>query len=303
MKLSKTQLAILALIIANIIWGAASPIFKWSLTNIEPFTLAFLRFFLAAILILPLIYKNLSIKKEDFMNVFLLALFGIGINITFFFLGLKLSDSINAPIIASSGPVFLIIGSILFLHEKPKSKVMIGTLISLLGVILVILRPIIEEGVDGGIIGNLFFVVAMLAGVVHTLLLKRLVASYNPLSLTFWSFLIGSALFVPFVFWEAQTSGILVDLKLPGIVGILFGALLSSAVAYILFTYALKNIVANEVGVFVYIDPIIAVLIAVPLLGEVVTFSFLFGSVLVFLGIFIAEGRIHYHPIHRLKAG
>ena len=36
---------ILALIITNVIWGAASPIFKLALTNIPPFTLAFIRFF------------------------------------------------------------------------------------------------------------------------------------------------------------------------------------------------------------------------------------------------------------------
>src|SRR5207237_8904587 len=95
MKLSKHQLAILALITSNIIWGAAPPIFKWSLVDIPPFTLAFLRFFFAAVIILPLIANKLAIKREDVFKIFILAFFVIIINITFFFFGLLSSVSFN----------------------------------------------------------------------------------------------------------------------------------------------------------------------------------------------------------------
>ena len=73
--------AVIALIIANIIWGAAPPIFKWALQDIGPFTLAFLRFFLATILILPFAYKRLSIEKEDVAEVFLIGFLGVTLNI------------------------------------------------------------------------------------------------------------------------------------------------------------------------------------------------------------------------------
>src|SRR3990170_6378963 len=115
---------ILALIIANIIWGAASPVFKYALQNIPPFTLAFIRFFFAGIILLPFI-KNLSIKLsgKEWVELVLGAIFGISINITFFFWGLQRSESINAPVIASSGPVFLFFLSIIFLKEKFKPNV------------------------------------------------------------------------------------------------------------------------------------------------------------------------------------
>ncbi|MBU3979441.1 DMT family transporter, partial [Patescibacteria group bacterium] len=61
-----------------------------------------------------------------------------------------------------------------------------------------------------------------------------------------------------------------------------------------------KYISASEVAVFSYTDPIIAIVIAKPLLGETITNTFLIGSLLVFFGIFISENRIHYHPIHLL---
>jgi drug/metabolite transporter (DMT)-like permease len=103
---------VLALVIANIIWGGASPIFKFALQNIPPFTLAFIRFFFAGLIFLPLALKNFQkVNLRSWLEIFLVSFFGIFINITFFFLGLKKTESINVPIIASSGPVFLYIFS------------------------------------------------------------------------------------------------------------------------------------------------------------------------------------------------
>ena len=107
---------ILALIIANIIWGAASPIFKFALQNIPPFTLAFIRFFFAGLIFLPIAlnkWQHLTLKQ--WLEIILVGFFGITINISFFFLGLEKTESINIPVIASSGPVFIYLLSIIFL--------------------------------------------------------------------------------------------------------------------------------------------------------------------------------------------
>src|SRR3989338_6900538 len=93
--------AILALILANIIWGAASPIFKFSLQNIPPFTLAFIRFYGASLILLVMTYPYLKIERKDWLKMVLLSFFGVTFNISFFFLGLKLAPSINAPFISS----------------------------------------------------------------------------------------------------------------------------------------------------------------------------------------------------------
>ena len=103
------QKAVLSLIVANVIWGAAAPIFKWSLTNISPFLLAFLRFSVASIILFPFAYNKLRIAKEDLLKIMVVGVFGVGIHIPLFFFGLQLTPSINAPIIASAGPVFIII--------------------------------------------------------------------------------------------------------------------------------------------------------------------------------------------------
>jgi Integral membrane protein DUF6. len=295
---------ILALIIANIIWGGASPIFKFALQNIPPFTLAFIRFFFAGLIFLPLAFKNFQkISKRQWFEIFLVGFFGVFVNITFFFLGLKKTESINAPIIASSGPVFIYFFSILFLKEKPRLKVFLGMVTALLGVLLIILSPILLDGKKiflGEIEGNLFIVLATLGSVFSTLFGKDLLKKVNPYFVSAFSFLSSSILFLLFVPKEL-ISWSFFDLNLAGWVGIIYGVFFSSAAAYFLYYYGLSKIDAQEVGLFTYIDPIAAVLIAIPLLHEFPSIYYLIGSVLVFGGIYLAEGRVHWHPVHRLK--
>lgn len=301
MRLSKTQLTVLALIIANIIWGAAPPIFKWSLSEIQPFTLAFLRFALAAAIIYPFTRKKLKIENGDIPLLLFISIIGLTFHIAYYYIGLTLSSSINVPMISSAAPIFLIIGSTIFLHEKLKKKVVEGTLISLFGVILIIVQPVLENGLDSSLVGNLLYTVSMGLSVFYTLMIKEIAHKYHPLTLTFWIFTIGSIGFLPLVLLEAVSTNQLIVFDTKSMIGIAFGAVICSVIAYSLHTYAIKQIAANEVGIFSYVDPIIAIIIAKPLLGENITNTFLIGSILIFAGIFIAENRLHYHPLHLLK--
>lgn len=300
-NLSTTQKAVIALIIANIIWGAAAPVFKWALYDIHPFTLAILRFGIASLVILPFAWKKLRVEKTDMLKVLLIGLCGITINISFFFIGLKLAPSINFSIIGSSGPIFIILFSLFFLKEKIRKKVMSGALLGLVGVLVLMFVPLFEGSAKLSVLGNLFFVFSVLGSVFQTLIARRVMQKYDAITITFWSFLIGSISFLPFFTQEVMEYGFLPNLTYQGIIGIIFGAFLSSALAYFLYYWALKSLPAAEVSIFVYIDPIVTILIAIPLLGEVPDLTFAIGAVLVFGGIFIAENRIHYHPIGRLK--
>jgi drug/metabolite transporter (DMT)-like permease len=295
---------ILALSIANVIWGAASPIFKYALQNIPPFTLAFIRFFFAGLIFLPLaVFKWQKMSRSDFLRILLIGFFGVTINITFFFLGLPKTTSINAPIIASSGPIFIYLFSILFLKEKPKLKVFLGMLTALTGVLVIILSPIFIDNkklIIGEIEGNLFFLLATFGAVLQTVISRSVMKKINPYQVSFISFIFGGLTFFPLMLQELERWSF-GQLTVNGWVGIIFGVLFSSALAYFLFYYGLSKIQAQEAGLFTYIDPVAAILIAIPLLKEYPNLYFFAGAFLVFGGIFLAEGRIHWHPLHKFK--
>ncbi|MBI2612118.1 DMT family transporter [Candidatus Gottesmanbacteria bacterium] len=294
--------AILALIIANIIWGAASPIFKLTLTNLPPFTFAFLRFFLASFLLLPFAWKYLSFEKKDYKKIFLIGFFGVTIHIAFYFLGLQRAPSINAPIIASSGPVFLYLFSLIILHEKHHPKVLAGLIISLIGVLIIVSRPFIEHGLETSILGNLFFVLATLGAVGHAIVSKEILPKYQAVAITYASFIIGSLTFLPFFLYELITFDPFKSIDFTGYSGLLYGIFLSSATAYFLFEWGIKKLQAQEVGLFTYIDPIVTAIIAIPLLNEVVTPTYLVGALFIFSGILFAERhRPTAHHLHTVK--
>lgn len=298
---------VVALIITNIIWGGAAPIFKFALENIPPFTLAFIRFFFAALLFLPFIlFRKYSLTKKQLFDICLGAFFSITINISFFFLALPKTDSINAPIIASSQPIFLFLLSVFFLREKPRQRVFWGIVTSFMGVLFIILSPLflnhgttfLQKGT--AIEGNIFLVIATLGQVFQTIILKNVLRKINHFVVTSIAFLFGSITFIPFMIPELQVWSFS-QLDIRGWVGIIFGVIFSSALAYGLFIYGMSKMEAQEVGIFSYIDPVIAVILAIPLLGEYPTPTFFIGSFLVFIGIIIAERRLHWHPFHRIR--
>lgn len=308
MKFTPVQKAFLALIVANIIWGAASPIFKLSLQNIPPFTLAFWRFFGAAILLLIFLRAKVSLTltaRKDFIDFVGFALSGITVNIIFFFLGLQLTHAINAPVIASAAPIMTLFFALLFLREKFHWKKFLGMVLGSLGILIVIIEPILATGIDGSIVGNIYLVIATLGAVGGTIFGRNLLHKYpnQALIFAFWAFIIGAASFLPLAVWEyLQHPTLYQILDWRGWLGLGFGIILSSAVAYALFVWALSKISATDAAMFTYIDPIAGSVLSVLILKEPITGPFLLGTLFIFGGIWVAEGRLHYHPFHKLKS-
>lgn len=306
MRLSTVQKAFLAIIAANIIWGAAAPVFKLSLTNIPPFTLAFWRFFLGALILLAILRKKAKIPTKSQHDLHLLvgyALSGITVNIIFFFWGLRLTNSINSPIIASGAPIITYFLAMLFLREKFITKKFLGMLLGTIGILVIVIEPILEKGFDGSLVGNIFLVIATLAAVVQTIIGKEALPRFEPFAFTFWSFIIGAASFLPLAIYEYGTIPHLYQsLNGFGYMGIVYGAIFSSAAAYSLFAWGLSKISASDASLFTYIDPVIGSMLSVFVLKEPISAYFISGATMIFGGIFVAEGRLNYHPFNKLRA-
>lgn len=298
--MTKRQLAICALIGATVIWAAAPPIFKWSMQDIPPFTLAFLRFLFASLILFPFVLTKIRIKFGDIYKLMLLAVTGLLINIGFFYIGLQIAPSIDVAIISTASPIFLITVSILFLNEHPRRKVLFGTLVSLVGVLLIVLRPFFEHGMSISVLGDIYYIISTLGILMYTFLIKKFDLPYSSLTIVFWTFVFSSFMFFPMFYFEMITIHPLQHLNYQAWVGIGYGTIFSSILAYFFYGFGIKYIKVSEIGIFTYLDPFVTALVAIPLLGEMITFSYLLGAFFVFLGIFVAEGRLHYHPFHLL---
>ncbi len=298
---------VIAILIANLIWGAAPPIFKYVLTDIPPFTLGFIRFFVAGLIFLPFIMRNgHALKGKYLFHIILGGIWGISINVAFFFLGLQLAPSINVHIIGSLAPIVLYILSLVILKANAHPQIIKGMVISLLGAFIIVFAPILQAeithdtsySIPSQIMGNAFFIFSMLGAVFMVIHTKKVVQKVDPLSITGIQFLVGAISFFPLMLNELKTWSFS---ELTGVswIGILYGIFLSSALAYYFHNYALKRIPAQQIGIYGYIMPVVAVIVAIPLLKEYPDVFFIVGAAFVFLGMFISERHPHYQKLHK----
>ncbi len=127
-------------IIVSILWGVNTTLFKFLLFSSTPTSLALLRSLFSAIIMFPLVIKDL--KKEVKRIRYTLSAMATGITsdvvgIVLWLTSLRIGKVSNTSVIASTGPVFSAIFSVIFLREQPHPKRWLGILITLLGIFLV----------------------------------------------------------------------------------------------------------------------------------------------------------------------
>jgi len=302
--MNSKHLAILALIFASVIWGLTGPIMKQTLVHVPIFTLAFIRFGAAAFLLFPFVYNRLAIKKGDLPLLILCAAFGVTFNIAFFFWGLTMTSALNAGIIIATGPLFILLGAVIFLKEKINRQLIVGLIIGVAGIGIIIGADALKNGISLSPLGDFIILLSLLSFVFYDILSKKLFKKYSPLTITFYSFLIGAIVFFPAASYEfLNTQDWMANLPPQAILGIIYGIFFSSLLAYTVWQWGLSKMDASRVGFFYYIDPVASTIGAVVILSEKITQPFVLGAILIFLGLFFAEGRLPYHHILQHATG
>lgn len=295
----KKYLPYIALTTAAVIWGANTPIMKVTMLSVPLFSLAFLRFFIASLILLPFVYKNLSYKREDWLSLFLCAFLGITILITLYFMGLKMTSALNAGIIGGTTPIIALIFAGIFLHEKMTKKILIGAAIGLIGICIIVGKDLFVQGLDISPMGDMLIFLSNIVFAAYLTLSKKLSKTYTPLTLTFFIFFVGSLFLLPGVFLDLQANPLwYMQLPSAAYVGIAYGILLSGLVAFALWQYGLAKVSETQTGFFLYISPIVSSIIAIVFLGENVTEEFLIGSLLIIIGLLVAEAHLHHKAPH-----
>lgn len=303
--MSVHQKALIALIIAHVIWGASSPIAKLALVSIPPFTLATIRFWLTAcILVFFLIVKKqtIAIKRRDIRPVILWALLSVPVNIGLFFWGLAYTTSIDAAVIGSLVPIFTAVAAHFFLQEKLKTLNGLGVATAFLGSLIIIGSPLLALNTGDGLrlFGNILSLLAALSWVFGTIILKGIANAYKPIILTTLAFTLGFFTMLPLAFVEyLQNPNWIYHLSAFSFFGIAYVVIGNSILAYTLFHYAIRVVSATAANTVSYIMPVVAASIAIPILGERLTIPFLIGSAIIVIGVFLAETRHAAHPLHK----
>ncbi len=297
----KLKPAFLLLVTSTVIWGATAPIMKVTLTQVPLFTLAFTRQILAAGLLLPFVLNDLKIQKEDLKPLILTTLLGTNINLFLFFKGLELTEAINASIITAAVPIITLFAAHLYLKEKLTLRLILASITAFLGTLVIVGAPILSLNLKAAI-GNLLLIAATFAFVAYEIYAKKLLQKYSALKLTFFMFVIAAVIFMPFSAFEfIKNPNWPASVNIEGLLGILYGVFLASALASYFWQKGLSLLPAGEAALFFYIDPISGIIASIMLLGERISHSFTLGAILIVVGVFLAEHHRKNHILHKRR--
>ncbi len=285
----KLNPALLYLIIAAIIWGATVPIMKIALREIPIFSLAILRMGIASILLLPFVYKDVKIQRADIPLMLLVAFLGTNLNLTFFFFGVEHSPGINASAMTAILPVLTLFLAHIYLKEKLSKKLLAGAVLALFGTLVIIGIPIFNLDLMSTL-GSLSLLASTLAWVGYELISKKALKKYKPLTVTFFTMALGALFFIP-----AATSDLINfpnwynHLSKEGVLGLLYGIIFASFVAYSFWQKGLAKTTAGQASFTFYLLPISGILFSFLLLGEKFTLFSIIGAAIILAGVILGE--------------
>lgn len=255
---------------------------------ILPLGVVLIRVFSAAVLFWFLAPRNEKIEsKKDYGRLALCALFGVALNQIFYVKGLALTLPTNAAVMMTSTPIMVLVVSAFLLGEKITLRKGIGILLGFTGAFLLFSKGGVQFSGDT-FLGDIMVLVNALSYGVYLVLVKQLMVKYKPLTVVKWIFTIGLIYVLPFgladfqaIEWGAFGQNQYAAL---GFI-IVFVTLLT----YLLNGWALQHISPSVVGYYIYLQPVIATIVALVFRGDKLTLQTVLFSLLIFAGVFLVS--------------
>lgn len=296
--MNNRTLALLAALVATTIYGLNHTIAKDLMpTYIKPYGFILVRVLGAAILFwfIGIWGPKERIDTRDWKRILLCALFGMVINMLMFFKGLSLSTPINASIIVTISPIFVFLMSALFIKEKITLIKYFGISLGFSGALaLILFSNEMRHDAPNITLGNILFVVNSISYGIYLIIVKPLTSKYHPFTLMKWIFLIAVIINMPIgitEFIEVEWT----SLPFEAIWKLSFVVIGTTFLTYLLNVFALKELKASTVGVFMYLQPPIAIVYAIIVGSDSLSFVKAIAAILIFVGVYLVSKKTKLH--------
>ena len=289
--MNKIIFAHLALFIVNLIYALNYSIAKDVMPEyINPSGFILLRV-LGGVSLFFLFFKifiNEKINNSDLPRFALCGLFGVAINQLFFFEGLNLTTPINAAIIMTTNPILVIVISALLIREKISLMKIIGIIFGFIGACNLILNSGDFSFNNNFLTGNFLIFINATSYALYLVLVKNLMKKYNPITVMFYVFFFG----LIFVFPFGYENVMLIDLQIfttEIYLKVLFVIIFTTFIAYLFNGFALKSLTPATVSVYIYLQPLLASLIALFLNVDTLDMQKIISALFIFTAVFLVS--------------
>jgi drug/metabolite transporter (DMT)-like permease len=288
--MSRRTTALLSLILVMVIWGATYVVTKTAVREIPPFTLAVLRYLIAAIVLVPLAMARAGgmrlPRPIPLAPLAWMALTGIAILTVGFNYGLIYGSASQGALVYALTPAAVAVAAVFALNEILPKRRLAGIVLSVAGAAMVVTFGKADSAAPRPVLGALCMLAGILAWAYYTVIAKRF-ARADQLVVTAWVMLLGVAMLLPLAAFE------LVRTPMPwpsaqAWLGTLFLGAAASAVAYVLYNRVLRVLDASLVAAWFTLDPLFGVVTAVAFLGEVLRTGQMVGGAVACVGMWLA---------------
>jgi drug/metabolite transporter (DMT)-like permease len=293
----------LSLLAANIIYGLNYSIAKAVMPDtIKPFALVSVRTVFAALLFwtTSLFMPKETVSRKELLYLFGCSFFGMVINQTLFLLGLNYTSPVNSSIIISTNPIFAFVFAALILKENITFLKGTGMAIGLSGVLLLILQNGTPDLSSTTFLGDVFTLANTISWAFYTVIIKRMVEKYHPVTVMKWTFLFAMLTTVPLGYSEWSTMN-WAAISIKGWLGIGFVVVFATYLGYLLISFGLRRLSPTIVSTYTYINPVIAAYLASIMGQDRINAVMVISALLIFTGVFVVSLQKNGNSVFQKK--
>lgn len=287
------------LILAPLFWAGNYVVGKAFAPELPPATLVFLRWLIASIIFLPFVYAELRTSIQDISkNWFWLtrqAFLGIAVFTGLIYTALHTTTAVNTGIIMAMTPVFIPLLLVVLGRASFSVRIMIGVLISFMGIAYMISRGSLMQIVEAGLVeGDLVALMAMFSWALYSIFVKDRPAALSANVVLFSTMLLSCVMVFPVMIFEMQ-AGHFIVVSAATLLAIAYIGICPSLLSFFLFNRGTEIVGASRGALFMHLLPIWAVVLSVLFLGESIAFYHAIGLLLVGVGMFFVLRQRHAH--------
>lgn len=282
----------LTMLVVVLIWAGNYSAIKAALVEMDPYVFLAVRFLLATVLLVILLYwreGGLSFPEGSFWKLVWLGVIGNTSFQLFFVNGVARTTSANSSLMVTTTPLIIALAGRLAGIEKITRKTAIGLALALAGVAIVMLMRGASVSRES-ITGDLLVLGAVLSWAIYVLGLRTVIGEISSLRVTALTMVTGTpGLMIAAVPGLMHTDWH--DVGIKSVISIFYSGCLALVVSYIIYNRSVRLIGGVRTSIYMCMIPVVAALIAWPVIGEKPTLIQALGAILISAGVLIAQRR------------
>jgi drug/metabolite transporter (DMT)-like permease len=230
---------------------------------------------------------------RDLWTFFYLGFFGVVINQMCFAIGLNHTSVSHGAVIVGMAPVYTLALAVIFRLEKATFRKLFGIALAFAGIAVLAGETGMTKR-SSSLEGDAIMMAGAIGFAVYSVLGKRVASRYDALTMTAFNHFTGAVVVLPIIIYQARA--LLIDARWRQIpwqswTSVVYMAVFSSAVAYVLYFWLLKYLHASQLAAFTYLLPVVATILGIVWLGERGTWTEIFGGALALAGVYWIQPR------------